>query len=84
MNDDKRVADAIAQFPAEFGLRAFPGEIFRVSERSSYVSDYPAPDTVYLYTERKSGTNVDGATLWQSFAKGTPAELRAEVVALHA
>ncbi|HKV44607.1 MAG TPA: hypothetical protein VJT32_08040 [bacterium] len=70
------IADTIAQFPAEFGLRAFPGERFRISRMSSYASDWPVPGTIYLYTQRRVGDR------WLDFAKATPAELRTQVVAL--
>jgi hypothetical protein len=72
----QKVTDAIAQFPATFGLRAFPGDVFKISPFHSYESDFPAPGTVYLYTYVRRGD------AWHSFAKGTPQELRAEVVAL--
>jgi hypothetical protein len=70
--DQKLVQDAAALFPATFGLRAFPGDTFRIGLRSSYTSG----SQVMLYTERLA---ADGR--WQSFAKGTPAELQAEVIA---
>ena len=63
------IARAIAEFPAEFGLRAFPGKKFRVSHSSSYWSD----GDVLLYTDV-----FDGGT-WHAFAKGTPKELRAQI-----
>lgn len=69
----REIAEAAASFPAEFGLRAFAGDTFRISLRSSYVSQ----GKVMLYTERKT---ADG---WQSFAKGTRAELMAEIVCQH-
>lgn len=59
-------------FPEKFGLRAFPGDTFRISERDSYVND---SGDVQLYTEVLRGDK------WLSFAKGTPAELAKEVVA---
>lgn len=65
------VAGAIAQFPATFGLRSFPGKMFRLSQTSSYISG----DTVQLYTEVQ---NADGT--WSSFAKGTIDELRQQLV----
>ena len=71
---DQKVTDAIAQFPKEFGLRNFPGETFKISPFHSYLSDYPAPGTVYLYTYRRVGET------WEAFAKGTPAELACEVI----
>jgi len=66
------VADAIKMFPGEFGLRAFPGDVFRVSERNSFWSDHE--QAVMLYTEIQKGDK------WLDFAKGTIAELRREVV----
>lgn len=75
--ESEMVAQAIAQFPKEFGLRAYPDKRFRISESASYVSSYPAPDTIYLYTVI---LNDDG--VWRCFCKGTPAELRRELVTL--
>jgi hypothetical protein len=69
--DQERLMDeAIAKFPAEFGLRGHEGT-FRISRRSSYFSG----DTLYLYTERK-----DVVGRWFDFAKGTVGELLREVV----
>lgn len=70
----KLIADAAATFPETFGLRAYPGDKFRVSQPSSYVND---SRVVMLYTEILM---PDGK--WSSFAKGTPQELRREVVKL--
>jgi hypothetical protein len=67
------VAAAIQQFPQEFGLRAFPGDRFRLSQSSSYVND---SGVVTLYTERWN----DRLQTWQSFAKGSAGELRRELV----
>src|SRR5579862_385286 len=69
------LAAAIAQFPKEFGLRNFPGETFKISPFHSYESDYPKQGTIYLYTYVRRGD------AWEAFAKGTPEELRQEVVA---
>ncbi|HYX21768.1 MAG TPA: hypothetical protein VFA98_13060 [Thermoanaerobaculia bacterium] len=68
------VARTVAEFPGEFGLRAFPGDRFRVSERASYWSDYE--NRPLLYTERFK----DGE--WRDFAKGTAEKLRGEMVPL--
>ena len=70
----KAVEKAVAEFPGEFGLRAYPGERFRVSESASYWSDYE--NRPLLYTERY----VDGE--WRDFAKGTAEKLRSEMVPL--
>jgi hypothetical protein len=69
------VAAAIKTFPAEFGLRAFYGDRFRLSQSSSYVND---SDVVMLYTERWN----ERLQSWQSFAKGTAQELRRELCSL--
>lgn len=65
----------IASFPATFGLAAFPGDVFRISERNSYFgaihSEFPT-----LYTDiMRNGE-------WCDFAKGTPSELRYQLVKL--
>lgn len=65
------VKEAAKQFPEEFGLQAFPGERFSISEDASYVND---KDVVMLYVYVKKGDR------WMSFAKGTVAELLKEVV----
>jgi len=75
MTDEAKqmVAEAAAGFPATFGLRAFPGDTFRVSLAHSYVND---SGQVQLYTEVRKGNE------WLSFAKGTAHELRKEIVLL--
>jgi hypothetical protein len=75
---ERNLAEAIASFPATFGLRAFPGDTFRISRTSSYVNDTGA---LMLYTEIKK-TDFGNANDWLSFAKGTPEELRREIVAV--
>ena len=67
----KRVQRAVSSFPAKFGLRGFPGEVFRVSERASYGSG----GSPMLYTERRTETGE-----WVDFAKGREGELRAQIV----
>jgi hypothetical protein len=64
------VSKAKAEFPSIFGLVAYPGEIFRISDSSSYLND---AGVVMLYTEIKKR----GA--WHSFCKGSPSELRTQV-----
>ena len=71
------VRDAInrveAKFGQVFGLRAFPGERFRIFESECFVSESVR---VMLYTsvERNGG--------WSSFAKGTELELHQQAVKL--
>ena len=69
----RRIAEVVDTFPVAFGLRGFPGEIFKISESASYFGG-PANATLMLYTARWDGKN------WNDFAKGTEAELRAQVV----
>jgi hypothetical protein len=69
------IAAEIANFPPTFGLRAYPGDVFRISRTASYFSDYPALGTLYLYTQVRRGDQ------WLDFCKGTSAELRAQIVA---
>jgi hypothetical protein len=75
----RAVEAAAAEFPAEFGLKAWPGERFKIGIGDSYVKDSdwksnnPTP-VVMLYTHIKK---ADGS--WAGFAKGTAADLRREV-----
>lgn len=65
-------------FPDRFSLCGFPGEVFRISEDSSYFSGGMlscAEQDLMLYTQRLR----DGR--WSDFAKGTVAELRGQLVA---
>lgn len=82
---DIAVKAACAEFPGTFRLRGHNGT-FRVSVRSSYVSG----GKVIVYTQRlhtqDSFTRAYGRNprtsdeLWQDFAKGTPSELRSQIV----
>ena len=68
------ITDAAKAFPATFGLRAFPGDTFRIGLDISYLGGRDNT-TVMLYTEIKRGDS------WHGFAKGTREELLREVVA---
>ena len=73
------VQATIAMFPEMFGLRAFPGETFRISESASYFSGPtmgPETGALLLYTQRKTESG------WLDFAKRTPTELRRQVMPL--
>lgn len=67
---DKALKEAIATFPATFGLRAFGGDTFRVSRRASYTSD--EGPVIYVEVLRRGE--------WFDFAKGAPATLHRELV----
>ena len=77
MNEDQIIREAMAEFPEEFGLRRFPGEKFKIAPGACFVRDWDDPNSVMLYTARLC---EDGT--WKAFAKGTPAELKREVVKL--
>lgn len=62
----------IKRFPSTFGMRAFPGKIFKINRFNSYI----AGDKIMLYTDIK----LNGG--WGAFAKGTPEELKREIVKL--
>lgn len=78
----REIDQAIASFPPEFGLRSFPGARFRINPRACYYSDGYENEwgrqkpSVILYTQRLTSAG------WVDFAKGTPAELHDELVAL--
>lgn len=69
------VKELMAKFPAEFGLRAWPKDRFRISARDSYWSCEEG--AILLYTEI---LGKDGK--WASFSKGTYAELRENYLTL--
>jgi len=71
---DGMIAAAAGEFPATFGLRAFPRDVFRVSLRDSYVND---EGEVMLYTQRR-----DERGQWLSFTKGSVLELKREATEL--
>lgn len=73
MEGRAKLDEAIKRMPATFGLRAFPGRVFRVSPLYSYVNDDGVP---MLYTEVQKGAE------WLSFAKGTEGEIREQIVTL--
>lgn len=67
----KTAKQVIASFPVTFGLQAFHGKTFRISEQASYVNDY---GVLQLYTQ----VQRDGQ--WLDFAKDDEQTLRANVV----
>jgi len=76
------VREAVASFPPEFGLRAYPGEVFRVSPTASYWSDFEGGVLVYTQVRGRPLFAQDAPPEWMDFAKGTPAELRRQLVRL--
>jgi hypothetical protein len=61
----------LESFPATFGLRAFPGDTFKLCPRASY---YSTRFGVQLYVLRQRD-NGD----WLEFAKSTPQELTSNI-----
>jgi hypothetical protein len=81
---DALIDAAIARFPKEFGLKAFPGSRFRIERRESMWDtgyyhgkmDHPPGPILYVFVY----SDDDGK--WLAFAKGTPDELVRTVVPL--
>ena len=69
-NEARLIADAIAQFPNTFSLRAFPGKVFRISPSASYTTAIG----IILYVQQQQDDR------WIDFCKGTPEELSGQVV----
>ena len=67
------IREAIARFPETFGLRAFPGQKFRISERASF---FNTPQDLQLYVQCERGGE------WLDFGRDCEAKLRAEIVRL--
>jgi hypothetical protein len=71
---DAETAIALRQrFPHAFGLRGFPGDMFRVNTMNSYIGD---DGQLVIYTDRWDAKTQ----MWQAFAKGSENELRAEML----
>jgi hypothetical protein len=74
------IDNAIARFPKEFGLKAFPGQKFMINRGQSYWDTgvyhgkrtHPPGPILYVYVY------TDGR--WVSFAKGSPDELTRSIV----
>jgi hypothetical protein len=66
------VEKAAEGFPQVFGLRAYPNQEFRIELSASYLSDYGVQLYVYVLRDDR----------WVDFCKGTPEELRAQIVRL--
>lgn len=71
--EQEAVKKAAEAFPDEFGLRAFPGDTFSISLPASFYSEAYGVQ-LYVYVKRDDK--------WLAFSKGTPEELRREVVSL--
>lgn len=73
--EQKIVDETIKQFPESFGLRAFPGQRFRLSRSASYFRGPGEAVGLMLYTEvlKENGQ-------WSDFCKGTIEELRRNIV----
>ena len=68
--EQQAINEAIASFPQEFGLRAFPGKKFRLGHRlSHFVSEGEVQLVVQI--------NNDGN--WQDFGRNTPDFIRMEM-----
>lgn len=71
-DDRKLIEDEIEKFPSTFGLRAFPGKVFTISEQKSYFSQGRIVLCTAVYDEEQGR--------WLDFAEGSPEEVRREIV----
>lgn len=69
---DRHIKDLEEDFGTVFGLRAFPGESFRINRGSSYVSEYGGERKVMIYVYRWDQQR----DTWLAFSKGSPTECR--------
>lgn len=76
---------AIDTFPPTFGLRAFPGT-FKIAESCCYWADDDSGPILYTARRVEVGEALTRQGYapgdWVAFAKGTPEDLRAQVVSL--
>ena len=70
--EQQEIKALIETFPKEFGLAAFPGKVFTLSQSSSYWSEYEGAYLLYTYIKQPDGTFL-------AFAKGTANELRQNI-----
>lgn len=83
--EQQQVADAIASFPREFGLRAFPGKRFRIAHASScFVSEGDVQIVVQVHDPIHAQRIGRGDEPWLDFGRNTPDHLRRELVTLDA
>jgi len=68
--DARAIQDAARQFPAEFQLRALPGDTCAICASASYVND-AGQVMLYVFVKRHGA--------WMAYAKGTIDELRKAV-----
>ena len=72
------IHDLRQEYGEVFGLRAFPGDRFKISDGASYVTFYDGVIRFMVYVYR-----FDNGT-WDAFSKGTPTECRRNFVRLEA
>lgn len=88
---DKLINEAISKFPAEFGLRAYPGKTFTISKAASlwdcgdlYGQPHHAPGPLlYVYIKADDPMVLAGrrdGPQWMSFCKNRPEEITREIV----
>ena len=78
VDEREYIPEVIARFPAEFGLKAFPGKKFSISQSASYFSRPGDPKTLNLYTQVWS----EKTNSWEAFAKGSEEELKQNITPL--
>ena len=72
------IHDLEQKYGEVFGLRAFPGDRFKISKGASYVTFYDGVLRFMIYVYRLDDDK------WEAFSKGTPTECRRNFVRLEA
>jgi len=73
---DKIIAELNKKYGLEFGLRAYPGEVFIISSGASFMNGWGEDAVPVIYTYRKVGEK------FLAFAKGSVAECHQQFVKL--
>ena len=74
----KAISDLENDFGRLFGLKSFPGEVFSINPKSSYVRHYRGESCVMVYVYR-----YDPSRGWLSFSKDSPAACRTQFLRLN-
>ncbi len=80
-DEQKMVIEAVAKFPAVFGLRAFPGKTYRVSLGNSFVSEGVVQIVVQTKTTADEQQKFRLAE-WADFGRDAADNVLAQIVKL--
>jgi hypothetical protein len=80
-DEQAQVRDAAASFPPTFGLRAFPGDVFRINAGASFVSEGAVQLVIDVQrtAQHDQWLSPDDSRDWLNFTRDTPAAIRREL-----